>query len=167
VLPVVQRMEAQGHWLNAAKRGQIALISSLPLLMLILLGVAKVMVGLSRDKPVGLLVVLLIVTTVMMLVNVFTRPKCSRAAQTWLRNYQRQQQRLRTAPTQAEWHLAVAAFGFSALTGTVLADYAGLRQPVSGSDSGSSSSSSDSSSSDSGGGDSGGGGCGGCGGGGY
>jgi uncharacterized protein (TIGR04222 family) len=165
VEPIKRRLLAQQHLLPSAKRIQIALYSSVPLLLLLLVGIAKLLVGISRGKSVAFLAVLLILTGLLCALNFARRPSCSKATSAWLRHYKQQQMRLASSPTQSEWPQAVALFGFSALTGTALASYVSWRQPVSSSDATSSDSSSDSGG-DSGGSDSGGGGCGGCGGGG-
>jgi uncharacterized protein (TIGR04222 family) len=162
VVPIERRLQAQQHLLPSAKRVQIALFSCVPLLLLLLIGIAKLLVGISRGKSVGFLAVLLVLTGLLCALNFARRPSCSKATSAWLRHHKKQQMRLASSPTQSEWPQAVALFGFSALTGTALASYASWRQPVSSSDS----TSSDSSSSSDGGSDSGGRGCGGCGGGG-
>lgn len=162
--PFIQKLQQRGLLLEATQRTRIAWISLLPLLPLMALGVAKVNIGLTRGKPILFLVLLLIFTGFVLLVQYARRPRISAGCKAWLKRQRTQHARVRTAPTQQEWGKAVALFGLTAVSGTVLAEYVGWRQPVSSS-SCSGTSSSDSSSSDSGG-DSGGSGCGGCGGGG-
>lgn len=178
VTPIAQKLEAQGLLLSHSAQLQIGLLSCLPILALMFFGGLKVMIGLSRSKPVSFLVALLALSAVVCLITYLKRPRVSAGVGPWLRAHQQKLKRLNDSPTKREWPNAVALFGMSALTGTALASYASWRQPPSdsSSSSGDSDSSSDSGnsdsgdgdsgSSDSGGGDSGGGGCGGCGGGG-
>ena len=167
VTPIAQKLEAQGLLLSHSAQLQIGLLSCLPILALMFFGGLKVMIGLSRSKPVSFLVALLALSAVVCLITYLKRPRVSAGVGPWLRAHQQKLKRLSDSPTKSEWPNAVALFGMSALTGTALASYASWRQPPSdsSSSSGDSDSSSDSGSSDSGDGDSGGG-CGGCGGGG-
>lgn len=166
--PMIQNLQRRGLLLEPAQRARIGWLSALPLLALMALGVAKVNIGLSRGKPVMFLVFLLLLSLIVLAIQVARRPRISAGCKSWFRQQRQRHQRVRGAPTQQEWGKAVALFGLTAVSGTVLAEYVGWRQPVSSSSCGGSSHSSNSNSScssDSGG-DSGGGGCGGCGGGG-
>ncbi len=167
VKPIAQKLERQGLLLSPSTRFQIGLFSCMPLLALMIFGALKVMVGLSRGKPVSFLVIVLVLTAIICLVTYRKRPFVSAGVHPWLKAHRRKLSRLSASPTKNEWPNAVALFGMGALTGTALASYASWRQPPSSS--GDSSSYNNSSNSDSGGSDSGGdsgGGCGGCGGGG-
>lgn len=167
--PLIDSLQRRGLLLEPGQRTRIALISLLPLLAPLAFGVAKVNIGLSRNKPVVFLVLLLIFTAIVLLVQFTRAPRISTGVKGWLKRQRAQHARVSAAPTQQEWGKAVALFGLTAVAGTALADYVGWRQPVSSSSCSGSSNSSDSSSSDSSsdsGGDSGGSGCGGCGGGG-
>ncbi len=171
VTPIEQNLERQGLLLSSSVRFQIGLFSCVPLLALMIFGALKVMIGLSRGKPVSFLVVVLVLTAIICLITYLKRPIISAGVHPWLKAHRKKLTRLSASPTKTEWPNAVALFGMGALTGTALASYASWRQPPSSS--GDSSAYSNSSTSDSGGSDSGsdsggdsGGGCGGCGGGG-
>lgn len=139
---------------------QLRLIQTLPLVLLIGFGAIKWQIGVARDKPVGFLTGLLIVTAVIALFRFAAIDKRTRAGIAAVGEARRQMDRLRRAPTTEEAGLAVALFGTAVLAGSALDDYHGLRATSSGGDGGISSGSGGSD----GGGGCGGGGCGGCGG---
>ena len=155
----------RGLWFEAAVAKRIATLSALPLLALTAFGVAKIAVGISRDKPVALLVILTALCAVLCLVFYLKRPQVSRAGRAELiRLRQRHDVTLR-AHRSADVALAVALGGTAVLAGTGLGAFHEARATAVSSDSGGSSTSSTGSScssSDSGGSS----GCGGCGGGG-
>jgi len=154
-----QTLIADGFMLAKPERQRIALLSAIPQVALLLLGLSKIAVGLSRDKPVLFLALLCIVLTVMMLLRLFAMPRPSNAGLAAIKAMRRASLRLEKSPTQAEWAKAFALFGYGALLGTSLSAFAQQRQAsASSSDSGASSSAR----SDGG---RGGSGCGGCGGG--
>lgn len=118
----------------------------------LLLGLSKVVVGLSRDRPVGILAILLVLTGVFGAVLLMRRPHRNRAGVAILAAARRDHARAARAPLSDEMALAFALTGAAVLAGR---DY-GWALAQSGSSSGG-----DSGSSGDGGGD-GGGGCGGC-----
>jgi len=130
-----------------------------PYIALFVFGAIKWEVGSSRDKPVGFLTVLLIVTLVVALARFFMLEPGTRAGQEVLANATQASDRLRRSPMEAETGMAVALFGTSVLAGS---QFAALHQLRSSSGSSTSSGCTTGCS----GGDSGcsGGGCGGCGG---
>ncbi len=145
--------------IDDSQRRLLGFSCALPFALLTLLGAAKIIVGLARDRPVGLLVFLTLIAAVVALVLLFKRPERSRAGDRVLREMNTRHAHARRAPRDADIGLAVALAGTAVLAGTAYASFHEFRSPSSGS-SGSSDSSSDSGcSSDSGGG------CGGCGGG--
>lgn len=167
--PLIQNLQHRGLLLDAAQRARIGWISVSPLLALMALGLAKINVGLTRNKPITFLILMLALTLILLLVQYARRPRISAGCKTWFQQQRERHKRVSAAPTQQEWGKAVALFGLTAISGTVLAEYVGWRQPVSSSSCGGSSTTSTSSSSDAGSSDSSGdsgGGCGGCGGGG-
>ena len=114
----------------------------------LLLGLAKVQVGLERHKPVGFLIMLLIVTAIIAVVFLFG-PQLTRAGREALAAEKARNARAARAPLESELMLAVALTGLVVLSGTPYgALYAASK--VSGGDGGGG-----------GGGDGGGGGCGG------
>lgn len=162
--PLRQRLEQRGLWLNAAQVARVRWLGCLPLFALLAFGFAKMQIGLSRGKPIALLVVLSIVLGVITLVFLLKRPRRTRAGDRALATAKVRHARATRAPRPEDLSLAVALAGTTILGTTAYAQYHQNRQPPASS---SDSSGSDGSSSDSGGGgDGGGGGCGGCGGGG-
>jgi uncharacterized protein (TIGR04222 family) len=131
-----------------AYRLKILILFAVPLF----LGIRKVGAGVERDKPVGFLVILLIVTVIVAL-NFLRAPRLTRAGHEVLAGAQLQHSRAARAPLKNELMLAVALTGLVVLSGTPFnALYAASQQG--GGDGGSGC----------GGGGCGGGGCGGCGG---
>ena len=122
------------------------------LAVVVAFGLGKLALGLSRERPVGYLTVLLLVTIVLGIVLLARQPSRNRAGDALLSRVRHDQARALRAPLSEEIPLAFAFGGTAALAGrpyrVVLSQ---------GGDS-----SSDSSSGDSGGGGDGGGGCGGC-----
>jgi uncharacterized protein (TIGR04222 family) len=159
-------LQRRGWWFSAAEAQRIALLSALPLAALAVFGAAKVVVGLLRERPVALLVVLCVLTAVAALVAFLARPGITPAGQRVLREARGRHALTVRAHRGEQVALAVALGGTAVLAGTALAGYHALRQPASSADGGTSSSDSSDSSSSSDAGDGGGSGCGGCGGGG-
>lgn len=143
--------------LDATRRQLVGLIGAMPFALLSTLGIGKIVVGLSRGRPVGLLIFLTLVAVVIALVLLFKRPERSRAGDLALRVLNQRHAHARRAPRDTDIGMAVALAGTAVLAGTAYADFHEFRAPPSSS----SSSSGDSSCSS---GDSSG--CGGCGGGG-
>jgi uncharacterized protein (TIGR04222 family) len=143
------------------------LLPMAPVLMVELLGAAKVGVGLSRDRPVTFLVILMIVLAGIALAQLARRPRRTTAADTLLKASKTQYAAAMRAPRTQDLAIAVALGGTAVLAGTAYAAWDDARRPPASSGDSDSSASTDSSSDSSGGGsDGGGGGCGGCGGGG-
>lgn len=158
---IERRLAAGGLLLDAAERRRVQMIAVAPLALLLLIGGLKLLVGLSRGKPVLFLAILLGITLVWAIGRWASVDNQTHAGRAALKEARKKHDRLKRAPTTGETGLAVALFGTTVLAGSAFADFHRLRSP---SDSGGWSDSS-SSSGDSGcsGGSSG---CGGCGGGG-
>lgn len=150
--PIERRLLAAGVIMDKPTTWRLRLWQTLPLLLLIPFGLIKWEVGRLRDKPVGHLTALLVVTAVVALIRFAVVNRRTRAGDRALTAAKAGAARLRLAPTAGEVGLGVALFGTAVLTGS---PWAGFHQLRTGSDSGSPSS-------DGGGGC--GGGCGGCGG---
>lgn len=156
--PVERRLIGNGLFLGKGEARRIGLMAALPLLALFAFGTAKVMVGLSREKPVGFLIAFLVVTAIAILVRIFAVDRRTQRGTLVLAEARVRHERLRRAPTTHETGVAVALFGTVVLAGSAFAGLHQMRQDGS------------SSGGDSGGGDGGdgggcgGGGCGGCGG---
>jgi uncharacterized protein (TIGR04222 family) len=151
-----EQLVRQGWWHSEESARRIAWQSALPLWLLAGLGAAKIAIGLLRDRPVALLVFLLIATLVAALMFHFKRPGATRAGRALLRGQRARHALALRAPRSGQLALAVALGGTAVLAGTALAGYHELRHPPSSGESGSSGSDSGS--------DGGGSGCGGCGG---
>lgn len=149
----------RGLLIDRASAWQLRAWQTAPYLLLVLFGAIKWEIGTLRDKPVGILTVLLVVTAIFALIRFAAVDRRTAAGVEALREARRQSDRLRRAPINDETALAVALFGTGVLAGSYLSPFHQMRSSSNnGSDGGSSSSS------DSGSGGCGGGGCGGCGG---
>lgn len=171
VAPLVQGLRMRRLLLDAQEGRARARRSALPALLVFGLGLAKVGVGIARDRPVGYLVILSFAALVMSVLFLRANLRVTAAGRRALRRARRDHAAAMRAPRGQDVAIAVALVGTSVLAGTAYAAYHDWRQPPGSSDSGGSfssdsSGSSSSDSSDSGGGSSGCGGCGGCGGGG-
>ncbi len=159
-------LEQRGLVLTHARRATISLVTLVLFAPLFVLGVEKIQVGLDRDRPVGFLILMLVLTLLAAIIAVMRRPFRSRAGDDLLKQMRGQMKRLIRAPLESELALALALGGAGVLIGT---PYAALAIPAhrtggTGSSSGcGSDGGSGSSGCSSGGGDSGGSsGCGGC-----
>jgi heme A synthase len=83
----------------------------------LLLGAAKVQVGMERHKPVGILVVLIIMTAIIALFHLIP-PRLTRAGREALAAEQARNARAARAPLENELMLAVALTGLVVLSGT-------------------------------------------------
>lgn len=154
--PMARQLRDSGLLLSPHERSGLGGWAVLPYALVFAFGAIKLTIGVMRDKPVGFLAGLLIVTAVLALIRYATIDRRTRGGLAALADARRRAERLKGAPTNAEMGLAVALFGTAVLAGSGYADFHRLRTPAS-SDSHSSTDSGCS-------GDSGGG-CGGCGGG--
>ncbi|MCP5397578.1 MAG: TIGR04222 domain-containing membrane protein [Sphingomonadaceae bacterium] len=156
---IEQRLIDRGQMMESGTAWQMRIFQTLPYLALMVFGYMKLEIGLSRDKPVGFLAILLIITALIALVRFFYVNRSTKGGIEAVKYAQSQSDRLRRAPTGEETATAVALFGTAVLVGTPFSDFHTMRQSSTGGDSGSCGSD--------GGGDGGGGcggGCGGCGG---
>jgi len=159
-------LERRGLLLDAEQAYRARLLPLLVPAAVLLLGVVKIAVGIARDKPVALLVILTVLAAIVLLVR--SRPArtpLSRTGTSMLANARREHARAARAPREHEIALAVALAGTAVLSSTAYADYHQARKPAQQND-GSSCGSGGGGSDDGGSGGGGGGGCGGCGGGG-
>jgi uncharacterized protein (TIGR04222 family) len=159
-VPIQQVREAlvrQGGWHAPQEARRIALGSAVPLWLLAGFGAAKIAIGLLRDRPVALLVFLVIATVIAALLFHFKRPGITRAGRDLLGAQKARHALTLRAPPKGQLALAVALVGTGVLAGTALAGFHELRHPPSSGDGGGSSGSDSGS-------DGGGSSCGGCGG---
>ena len=153
------RLQRAGLMLTSGERANLRYRALFPYLMLLIFGAAKWFIGEARDRPIGFLTVLLIVTAIFALIRALTIPKLTGAGIAALGDAREEADRIRRAPLAGEVGLAVALFGTGVLVGSEFGAFHTMRA-ASGGDGGSSGG-------DGGGGDGGGcggGGCGGCGG---
>lgn len=116
-----RRLQERGWLLDDEQRATIATLPPIAFSLLLLCGLLKIAIGLSRDRPVGFLV-LGCVVTVMTLVWAARAPYASQAGVdliTTLRARHRQQQ----AASATELVLLSGLFGAVALTGAELEPY--------------------------------------------
>lgn len=139
----------RGDWFT------LGFYSVVPLALLLLFGLAKVSVGLARERPVAFLVFFLVVTGATLMARWLGTDKRTRAGLAARMDAVDANTRLRQAHTQDETSMAVALFGTGILATSSLGDFHRMRTN-NGSDGGSSSGGD-------GDGGGGGGGCGGCG----
>lgn len=160
--PLERQMTQAGLLMSKRERANIRFWALLPYLMLLAFGVTKWIVGDMRDRPVGFLSALLVVTAVLAIVRWFSIDRRTQAGHDARERAAERSTRLRTAPTTDEIGLAVALFGTAVLVGSGWGDFHALRRAGGGDGGGGSGGcGSDGGGSGCGGG---GGGCGGCGG---
>lgn len=154
-----QRLIADQLLIDLREGLQLRFFQTLPYLLLLGVGYAKLLIGEARGKPVGYLTLFLILTAILALIRFLALDRRTCAGQDALAEAREHHERLRRAPASDEIGMGVALFGTVVLLGS---DWGGFHQAraasSSGSDSGSSSDGGDSGSSGCGGG-----GCGGCG----
>ena len=151
------KLASRGLLLDADAKSRASWLPTLLPAALLAFGLLKVMIGLSRGKPVAFLVVLMIAIAIATLVRAFATPSRALAGDRALASLKQRHAHTARAPRPDDLPLAVALAGTAVLATTPYSAYHQFRQPSSGSDGGSSSGSSCSGG--------GGGGCGGCGGG--
>lgn len=162
--PLRAKLEQRGLVLTRAQAWRVGALSALPFALTAALGIAKIMIGISRDRPIAFLVILVIVTAVIAVALFFNRPERSVAGDAVLASLRQRHAHATRAPRDSDIGLAVALAGTAVLSGTAFAAYHEVRNPPGSSGDGGSGGSS--CSSGDGGDGGGGGGCGGCGGGG-
>src|SRR5262249_37307681 len=104
-------------------------VTVLPMVALLVLGLMKINVGVSRGRPVGFLVVLCVLTGIVALALLIKRPHRSRRGDRALARLKGENAALRHAPRSLSTRvsaddlaLAVALFGTAVLVGGPLAD---------------------------------------------
>ena len=160
---VAIRLSRRGLVPNAARLATLAWATILVMAVPLVLGGMKVLVGMSRGRPVGYLILLMIATGLALLVFLGRPPFRTPAGTDALRQHRDFNERAARAPMASEMALAFALSGPIMLMGTPYAALARQIQSPSGSDGSGGDSGSSDGGGDGGGGDSG---CGGCGGGG-
>lgn len=152
-------LERAGLMLDRGERANLRYWALLPYAMLLMFGATKLAIGEARDRPVGFLIALLIVTAILAVIRAATIARLTRAGTDAIANARKGADRIRRAPLPAETGIAVALFGTAVLAGSEFDAFHKMRAASGDAGSGGG----DSGSSGDGGGDGGGGGCGGCG----
>ncbi len=156
--PVARRLASSGLYMTDDEAARARWWQTLPFVLLTGFGTVKLMIGEMRERPVGFLIALLVVTAVFAAIRWFALDRRTQAAHDALAEATRRNERLKRAPTTEEIGTAVALFGTGVLAGSAWGDFHRMRSSGdSGGDGGSSGGDSD------GGSGCGGGGCGGCG----
>ncbi|MCP2728526.1 TIGR04222 domain-containing membrane protein [Limnofasciculus baicalensis] len=159
---IAKRLE-EGGFLVTYSQAQIAQrLPALSVGMVLLLGIAKIFVGISRGKPVGFLIFLCVITALFAF-GFLIKPYRSRYGDSTLAKLENKYQNLKTPSASENYELALAfgLFGSIVLADSALADLKNLLVPPTTTSSGGGG---DSGGSSCGGGGGCGGGCGGCGG---
>ena len=115
-------LSIKGLLLTQPQRFAVQLVAGLPVLVLIALGIAKIFVGLSRDKPVLFLLFLLIACVVFLVLRLTKVRRRTKAGETMWQQLQSQEKEVkqRLATSQSDdaatmIPLAVALMGTSAM----------------------------------------------------
>jgi len=159
VEPVERKLILSGLLMTDAERSNLRFWAVLPYLMLLVFGATKWVIGDMRERPVGFLTILLVLTAICAFIRWKSVDNRTVAGRNAVFDAKRESVRLSRAPTDAEVALAVALFGTIVLAGSAWSDFHLLRSASTGGDGGGGGSDSGSD-----GGGCGGGGCGGCGG---
>ncbi|MFN7218432.1 TIGR04222 domain-containing membrane protein [Microcystis sp.] len=159
------RLEQLGLFLSDAQAFKAQIYPSLIVVILLGIGLCKMAVGISRDKPVGLLLICIFGLLVLG-ARFFVKPQRSRYGEIIFKDLRNRLQPLKTAnSSDSELVLAVAFFGATVLMAdTALADLYQMLTPIAAASSGGDGGSGGSGGSDGGSGGSDGGSDGGCGG---
>ncbi|MCW4461536.1 TIGR04222 domain-containing membrane protein [Sphingomonas sp. BT-65] len=115
---LLERLRHAGLMLTGAERANLRYWALLPYLTLLMFGATKWFIGDARERPVGFLTLLLIVTAVLALIRAFSIARLTRAGREALSEARTDADRIRRAPLPAETGLAVALFGTAVLAGS-------------------------------------------------
>jgi uncharacterized protein (TIGR04222 family) len=154
---IANTLTDSGLLMNGQQRLWLRIAQAAPFAALFTFGIDRWMLGDARDKPVGWLTMLLVLTAFIALVRFASCDGRTSAGKSAINDAARVSDRLRRAPTEPEMDRAVALFGTSVLALSAYGQFHRFRNPPGDGGSGSSDSGSNSNSD-------GGGGCGGCGG---
>lgn len=156
---IERRLVANGLMLDRAQRLRLQVAITAPLVLVLMFGAIKLVIGTGRDKSIGFLAALLVVSVILAIVRFVRIGRTTREGEALLELERERCERIRRAPQRAEMGQSVALFGTAVLAGSALSDFHAMRRKIdnqSGGSDGGSGCGSD-------GGGCGGGGCGGCG----
>jgi uncharacterized protein (TIGR04222 family) len=127
VEPVERRLVAAGLLMSHDELAVVRRRATLPYLLLFVFGATKLAIGLMRDRPVGFLTLLLVVTAVLAILRWLTVDPRTQAGHEAVDHARRQAARLKIAPTDDEVGLGVALFGTGVLAGSGWSDFHRMR----------------------------------------
>ncbi len=116
--PIGDRLVAMGLWLDERETRHLRWIQTMPYWLLLGFGAIKWMIGVSRDRPVGILSFFLVFTAICAAIRWFTVDRRTAAAIRTVAEARAVRTRLRAAPMREETGLAVALFGTAVLAGS-------------------------------------------------
>lgn len=125
--PLERRMVAAGLLTSREENGNIRFRSILPYAALFMFGATKWVIGDLRERPVGFLTILLLLTAAFAVIRWLTIDRRTEAGRKALAVARESSLRLKQAPTTPEVGLAVALFGTAVLAGSGWSDFHKLR----------------------------------------
>lgn len=125
--PIEHRLVSAYLIMDARQTLQMRFWQTLPYFLLLLFGTIKLIVDEIYDRPVGYLVLLLILTAIVALIRWLVVDRLTRGGVAALNEARRRATRLRLAPTAPETDLAVALFGTGVLAASGWSDFHELR----------------------------------------
>uniref|UniRef100_UPI00082A8771 TIGR04222 domain-containing membrane protein n=2 Tax=unclassified Sphingomonas TaxID=196159 RepID=UPI00082A8771 len=120
-------LERAGLMLDRSERANLRYWALLPYAMLLMFGATKLAIGVERDRPVGFLIALLVITAILALIRAGSIARLTRAGTEALATARKTADRIRRAPQTEEAGLAVALFGTAVLAGSELDAFHKLR----------------------------------------
>ncbi|MEP7005639.1 MAG: TIGR04222 domain-containing membrane protein [Sphingomonas bacterium] len=125
--PIEHRLVSDYLIMDARQTLQMRFWQTLPYFLLLLFGAIKLVVDEIYHRPVGYLVLLLILTAILALIRWLVVDRLTRGGVAALNEARRRAARLRLAPTAPETDLAVALFGTVVLAASGWSDFHELR----------------------------------------
>lgn len=124
---VDRRLVRRGLLMERGEARTNALITALPLIGLLLLGLGKALIGSARGHAVGYLVLFMVVTALTIMARWLTATRKTRGGEEALLQAVEQADRLKLAPAHGEAAMAVALFGTGVLATSTLGDFHRMR----------------------------------------
>jgi uncharacterized protein (TIGR04222 family) len=125
--PIEEKLIASGLIASPAETANIRFWTLLPYALLLAFGATKWVIGEARERPVGFLTALLLLTALFALVRWLTLDRRTAAGRRALALARDGERRLKMAPTRDEVGLAVALFGTAVLVGSAWSGFHRLR----------------------------------------
>jgi len=122
-----RRLEADGLLMDADALARARLAAMAAPVIVLLLGTVRLMIGIARDRPVGLLLLLMLAMLVLAAILWTTLDRRTVAGRQACSEARKNADRLRRAPTRSETGVAVALFGTGVLAASHLSDFHQLR----------------------------------------